>query len=75
MSRCIKPLVVPEDLAFLVRSAIIRCLDERRENCVDFVKRCKYDAAFDELNVCVKLDSYLKEIEKNFQFDEDEVPF
>lgn len=76
MTKCIKSLIVPENLALVARSALIHYLEVRRENCVDFVKRCNYQAAFEELNVCAALDAYLNEIEKNFQFDEDEeAPF
>lgn len=75
MSRCIKALIVPEDLAFEARSALVSYLEQRRSNAIDFIKRNLFDAALSEIRVCSKLDSYLSSVDENFEFDDEEAPF
>lgn len=75
MSRCIKALTIPEDLAFEARYALIHYLEDRRSNAIDFIKRNLFDAAVSEIRVCSKLDLFLKSSDENFEFDDDEVPF
>lgn len=75
MIKCIKALIIPEDLAVEARSALIHYLEDRRSCAIDFIKRNLFDAALSEIRFCSKLDSYLKEADVSFEFDDEEAPF